>query len=124
MKTIQRTILIIAALAISIFAAACPERISISQIQADPGRYANKEVAVAGTVQNSFGGSIPFIKNGSGGIYKIDDGTGSIWVLTEKGVPSKGAELGVKGKIQNGMTINGKNYGLVLIEDGRKYANR
>ena len=105
-------------------ATACPERTDISRIESDPARFTNKEVAVAGTVQNSFGGSIPFIKNGSGGVYKIDDGTGSIWVLTQKSVPSKGAQLGVKGKIQNGMTINGKNYGLVLVEDNRKFANR
>ena len=124
MKTMSRTFLITLALAIAIFATACPERISISKIESDPGRYANKEVAVAGTVQNGFGGTIPFIKNGSGGIYKIDDGTGSIWVVTQKSVPTKGAQLGVKGKIQNGMTINGKNYGLVLIEDDRKFATK
>jgi hypothetical protein len=36
-------------------------------------------------------------------------------------VPSKGAQLGVKGKIQSGFNYNGQNYGLVLIEDERKF---
>jgi hypothetical protein len=124
MKTITRTFLITLALAIAILATACPERVSISKIEADPGRYSNKDVAIAGTVQNGYGVSIPIIRNGSGGLYKIDDGTGSIWVVTQKSVPSKGAQLGVKGKIQNGMTINGKNYGLVLVEDDRRFANK
>lgn len=124
MKTISRTFLIVLTLSIALLATACPERTSISKIESDPGRYANKEVAVAGTVQTAYGANIPFIKYGSGGLYKIDDGTGSIWVATQKSVPSKGAQLGVKGKIQNGMTINGKNYGLVLIEDDRRFAKK
>jgi hypothetical protein len=124
MKTITRALLMTFAISIAFLATACPQRTDISRIESDPAQFANKEVAVAGTVQNGYGGSIPFIKNGSGGIYKIDDGTGSIWVLTQKSVPSKGAQLGVKGKIQNGMTIGGKNYGLVLVEDDRKFANK
>ena len=124
MKMITRTLFMTFALGIAFLATACPQRTDISRIESDPSRFANKEVAVAGTVQNSYGGSIPFIKNGSGGVYKIDDGTGSIWVLTQKSVPSKGAQLGVKGKIQNGMTIGGKNYGLVLVEEDRKFATK
>ncbi len=104
-----------------LFLTACPKRVSIADIESNPSKYYDKDVAVAGTVQNSYGVSIPIISNGSGGIYKVDDGTGSIWVLTQKSVPSKGAQLGVKGKIQNGVNYNGKNYGLVLVEDDRKF---
>lgn len=104
----------------ALFAVACPKRTSIADIEADPGKFYDKEVAVAGTVKTSYGVSIPLI-NESGGIYKIDDGTGSIWVLTRKSLPSKNAQLGVKGKIQNGVNYNGKNYGLVLMEDDRRF---
>jgi hypothetical protein len=100
---------------------ACPQRISIGDIEANPGRFYDKTVGVAGKVDNSYGVSIPIIRNGSGGVYKISDGTGSIWVVTQKGVPSKGAELGVKGKVQNGVNVNGRNYGLVIIEDDRRF---
>ncbi|HLM00349.1 MAG TPA: hypothetical protein VK400_04780, partial [Pyrinomonadaceae bacterium] len=64
------------------------------------------------------------IRRGTGGTYKIDDGTGEIWVVTQRGVPQKGARLKVKGKIQNGVTFNGTNYGLVLYEDDRDFQKK
>lgn len=120
MKRGTKTFLTCLVLVIGLLAAACPKRTSIADIEANPSKFYDKDVAVAGTVQNSFGGSIPIL-NQSGGVYKVSDGTGSIWVLTKRSVPSKGAQLGVKGKIQNGVNFNGKNYGLVLIEDDRKF---
>ncbi len=123
MKKGTKTILLSLVLLTGMFLTACPKRVSIADIEANPGKYYDKDVAVAGTVQNSYGVSIPIISNGSGGIYKVDDGTGSIWVMTRRSVPSKGARLGVKGKIQNGVNYNGKNYGLVLMEDDRKFSN-
>ena len=36
---------------------------------------------------------------------------------------AEGVQLGIKGKIQNGVNYNGKNYGLVLVEDDRKFRN-
>ena len=100
---------------------ACPTRTSIGEIESNPAKFYDKDVAIAGTVRDAYGVSIPIVKNGSGGAYKISDGTGSIWVITQRSVPSKGAQLGVKGKIQNGVNINGRNYGLVLIEDDRRF---
>lgn len=123
MKKGTKTIILSLVLLTGLFLTACPKRVSIADIERNPSKYYDKDVAVAGTVQNSYGVSIPIIRNGSGGIYKVDDGTGSIWVLTQKSVPSKGAQLGVKGKIQNGVNYNGKNYGLVLVEDDRKFRN-
>lgn len=114
--------LLVLALAIGLLATACPERRSIGDIEANPSRYYDKEVAVAGKVDNAYGVSIPIIKNGQGGAYKISDGTGSIWVITQKNVPTKGVQLGVKGKVQNGVNINGRNYGLVIIEDDRRFS--
>ncbi|MEZ5425445.1 MAG: hypothetical protein R2747_04190 [Pyrinomonadaceae bacterium] len=120
MRKQTKAILLCVLLSTGLFLTACPKRTSIADIEANPSRFYDKEVAVAGTVQNSFGASIPIL-NQSGGIYKIDDGTGSIWVMTRRSVPSKGAQLGVKGKIQNGVNYNGKNYGLVLMEDDRRF---
>lgn len=103
--------------------AACPDRKSIAEIQANPSRFQGKSVVVAGVVRDAYGINIPFT-NVRGGIYKIDDGTGSIWVYTEKGVPSKGAEIGIKGKLQNGVNWNGKNYGLAIMEDDRRFRKK
>ena len=101
-------------------AAACPKRVSIADIEANPSRYNEKTVAVAGIVKNSYGVSIPVIREG-GGIYKIDDGTGSIWVMSrDRGVPVRDTQIGVKGKVRTGVIYNGRNYGLVLMEDDRR----
>ena len=123
MRKEVKAILLGLILVVGLFTAACPQRISIADIEANPSRYYDKEVGIAGKVDNSYGVSIPIIKE-QGGIYKVNDGTGSIWVITQRGVPSKGAELGIKGKIQNGVNYNGKNYGLVLMEDDRRFNKR
>ena len=108
---------------VAVFAAACPERRSIADIQANPSRYNNKEVVIAGTVRDSYGVNIPGTPI-RGGAYKIDDGTGSIWVITEEGVPSKGVEIGIKGIVGNGVNWNGKNYGLGIYEKDRRFKKR
>src|SRR5688500_64894 len=87
---------------VGLFAAACPDRVSIGDIEANPSRYQNKEVAIAGTVRDSYGVNIPGTRI-RGGAYKIDDGTGSIWIVTEDAVPTRGAQVGVKGIIGNGV---------------------
>ncbi|MCO6512816.1 MAG: hypothetical protein J5I65_18680 [Aridibacter famidurans] len=104
-----------------VFAAACPKRVAIADIEADPQKYNDKTVAVAGVVKDSYGIAIPIVREG-GGIYKIDDGTGSIWVMTRnnRGVPVRDSQIGVKGKVRTGVVYNGRNYGLVLMEDDRK----
>ena len=124
MKNITRSFLPVLIAAATLFAAACPERTSIADIENNPSKYQDKEVAVAGTVKDGYGISIPILKGASGGAYKIDDGSGSIWVITNRSIPTKGAQLGVKGKVMNGYNHNGKNYGLVIIEDDRKFGKK
>jgi hypothetical protein len=96
---------------------------SIADIESNPTKYENKTVTIKGIVRDSDGVNIPIIGI-RGGCYKIDDGTASIWVCSENGVPTKGAELKVKGVIQSGAVIRGKNYGLVLVEKSRKFRKR
>ncbi len=120
MRVFFKTITILSLLSIVMATAGCPKRTSIADIESNPGRFQDKKVAIAGTVSNSYGVSIPFTRD-SGGIYKIDDGTGSIWVITNRSVPGKNAQLGVTGKVQNGFVFNGKNYGLAIVEDKRKF---
>jgi hypothetical protein len=96
--------------------AAC-ERMKISEINADPGRFTNREIAVAGQVTQSIGGSIGTL---GGGVYQINDGTGTLWVFCEgRSVPSRGARVGVKGHITPTVTFLGKNYATVLRETNR-----
>ena len=123
MKKRTRIFLMGLALFAAAFAAACPERTSIADISANPSRYLDKEVAIAGTVQDSYGVSIPGTPI-RGGAYKIDDGTGSIWIFTEDSVPTKGTQIGAKGRIGSGVNWKGRNYGLGMYEKDRRLAKR
>jgi hypothetical protein len=118
-----RVILLALAAVVAAFGAACPERTSIADIERNPSRYENKEVVIAGTVKDSYGVNVPGTPI-RGGAYKVDDGTGSIWIITEEGVPSKGSEVGVKGIVGNGVNWKGKNYGLGVYEKDRKFRKR
>ena len=111
----RRTLSIIAVLVLSFGLISC-ERQKIGDINSDPGRYFNKEVNVAGRVTNSFG----FMGRG---IHQIDDGTGHLWVLVEqRGVPSNGAVVGVKGRTMPTVTFMGHNYATVVRESDRRAA--
>lgn len=114
METRTKAFLLSLIVTVGLLITACPQRTSISNIERNPAKYVGKEVAVAGRVTNSFGISL------LGGIYKLDDETGSIWVLTNRSVLSKGARVGVKGRVQDGISFGGKSYGLGMIEDERR----
>jgi hypothetical protein len=96
---------------------ACPSQTTISKINADPGRYRGKEVGIVGRVTDSYG----VLGNGA---YEIDDGTGRIWVATRRGVPSRGSQVGVKGRVLNGFQWGGRSFGTVLEETGRTSKQR
>jgi len=96
---------------------ACPSQTTISRINADPARYRNKEIAIVGTVRDSYGA----LGNGA---YEIDDGTGRLWVVTRRGIPSRGARVGVKGHVYTGFNFGGRNYGTVLEETDRGVKER
>ena len=106
-----------------IFAVGCPERTTIADIERNPSKHIDKEIAIAGVVKDSYGVSVPGTPI-RGGVYKVDDGTGSIWVVTENTVPAKGAEVGVKGMIGNGVSWKGKNYGLGMYEKDRQFRKK
>lgn len=115
--------LLILCIALVLFTTACPERTRIGDLERNPSRYADKDVAIAGTVRDSYGFSIPGV--GGGGAYKIDDGSGSIWVLvTDGSVPQNGDQIGVRGRLGTGVNWKGRNYGLGLYEKDRRYAKR
>jgi|SRR5580693_2286347 hypothetical protein len=102
---------------IGIFAVAltgCPRQMRVAQINRDPARYYNKEVTVTGRVVSSYGVA-------STGAYEIDDGTGRIWVFTDKfGVPTKDGYVGVTGKIYPGVTYEGRTFGIGIRETRRR----
>ena len=111
--TIKRLTYFVAVISLGLALVAC-ERVKIGDINADPGRFMNKEVAVIGTVTQSIGAL-------GRGVYQVDDGTGRMWVFANsRGVPSKGAKVGVKGHILPTVTFLGINYATVLQENDRR----
>ncbi len=100
-------------LASALFLMGCPSQTTIGKVSNDPTRYRNKEVLIVGTVTNSFGAL-------GQGAYELDDETGKIWVVTRRGVPSKGARVGAVGRYIQGVNWGGRNFGSALEETDRK----
>jgi hypothetical protein len=93
---------------------------TINEIKAEPDRYVNKDVGIKGQVTESF--SVL-----GRGAYQVDDGTGKLWVVSQKGVPRKGARVAVKGKIRDGFDLGSivrlpeaVSSGMVMIEEKHK----
>ena len=92
------------------------EKKTINQIKADPNRYVQHEVGIEGQVVRSY--SVL-----GKGAYEVDDGTGKLWVVSDKGVPRTGTRVAVKGKIKDGFNLGSIvklpemiSSGMVMIE--------
>ncbi len=103
----------------ALFLAGCEQK-TINEIKAQPDRYANRDVGIRGEVTESF--SIL-----GRGAYQVDDGTGKLWVISEKGVPRKGSHVAVKGRIRDGFDLGSFiklpekiSSGMVLVEESHK----
>lgn len=95
--------------------AACPPRVSIADINRDPGRYVDRDVSIAGRVSNSFGAM-------GTGVYEINDGSGTMWVYSQGyGVPANGAKVGVTGRITQGFSFGGRSFAVILRETERRH---
>lgn len=121
MSWLRSTVLMAIALG-AVASGACAPR-SINQILVDPSRYQNREVRVSGTVEESYS----FAGRGA---YRIDDESGQLWVVSERGVPRKGGRVIVKGRLREGFNLGslgdrinlpaGLGSGLVLMESSHK----
>jgi hypothetical protein len=106
-----------------VFLMAGCEQKTIHHILLDPHRYANQEVAVVGKVVQSYS----LMGHGA---YAVDDGTGTLWVISQGGVPREGARVGVKGKIRDVVNLGelgsllklpeSVRSGVVMMESERK----
>ena len=80
--------------AVSLSALGCAGT-TISKVLAEPQRYTHRgDVGLSGDVTES----VSLLGQGA---YKLDDGTGTIWVISQHGVPRKGARVKVNGKIRD-----------------------
>jgi hypothetical protein len=93
---------------------------NIADIRDDPGRYDNRQVEVTGRVTSSY--SLPLVPYG---LYKIDDGSAEITVLSERrGTPSKGALVRVRGNVREVANFGASSVGLHIQERDRDTVRR
>jgi len=105
----------------ALVSAACAS-MTIKQVLADPSHYRNRQVQLSGAVVDSY-------SLANRGAYRIDDNTGQLWVVSDRGTPRKGARVTVKGTIREGFNLGsisdeinlpGVGAGLVLMESSHK----
>jgi hypothetical protein len=107
------TYAIVAVLLSTALLAACKGGVtSIKTLLDDPGRFDHQTVRVAGTVRSSVG-VLGY------GAYQIDDGTGTLTVVTkEGGAPREGAQVGAEGEFRSAFTLGDQTVA-VLVEKSR-----
>ena len=92
----------------------------IADIKYNPGRYQNHSVTVDGVVTSAWGVPMMPFK-----LYKVDDGSGEVTVVAQDGrVPSKGAHVSVKGKVNEFATFGGQSVGLHLRQEHLTFKSR
>ena len=121
----RRSGLLMALAVVGLVSSACAS-MTVNKIAADPSRYSNREVQLSGAVVDSY-------SLGSRGVYRIDDGTGQLWVVSEVGAPRRSARVTVKGRVREGFNLGpladrinlppGVAVGLVLMESSHKARN-
>jgi hypothetical protein len=88
----------------------------IADLRDNPGRYQNHSVSIDGVVTNSWGvPMLPFR------LYKVDDGTGEVTVVSQGArVPTRGARVRVRGRVDEVGVVSGNALGLHLREEDLK----
>jgi hypothetical protein len=112
MRPGRQVVLLMLVLCSTLLLTACPRRDTVGQLLADPSRYQHQDVTLTGTVTESFGAL-------GTGAYALDDGTGTIWVIARRAVPSRGTRVGVTGRLRTGVTLGERSFGTVIVESDR-----
>jgi hypothetical protein len=95
-------------------------RPSVAELKYNPGRYHDKTIAVDGIVTSSWGVPLVPFK-----MYRVDDGTGEVTVVAQDGrVPTKGAHVRVKGRVNEIGTFGGQSLGLHLRQTDLDFRGR
>ena len=105
--------------AVAAGSAACAGK-TIQHVMADPSRYRDRDVTISGNVTDSYSVA-------GQGAYRLEDRTGSIWVVSTHGVPRKGAEVKTTGTIKEGFNLGAlgnliklPSGGIILMEREHK----
>jgi hypothetical protein len=103
-------------LLLTVLASACATALHsphVSELRSNPGRYQNHSVSINGVVTSSWG--VPLVPYR---MYKVDDGTGEVTVLSQNTrMPTRGSRVRVKGKVEDVAVFGGQALGLHLREE-------
>jgi hypothetical protein len=106
-----------AALALALLVTGCAlatRRPSVAELKYNPGRYQDRTVSIDGVVTSSWGVPLMPLR-----LYRVNDGTGEVTVVAQNGrVPTKGARVRVKGRVQDVATLGGQAVGLHIQQTG------
>jgi len=92
----------------------------IADLKYNPGRYQDRNVTVEGVVTSSWG--IPMLPFK---LYKVDDGTGEVTVVSQDSrVPTRGARVRVRGRVEDVATFGGQAIGLHIREQHVSFRRR
>jgi hypothetical protein len=104
--------LIAALVAVSSACALSMRTPSVAELSRHPGRYQDHTVSISGVVTSSWG--IPLLPFR---LYKVDDGTGEVTVLSQHSrMPARGERVRVKGTVNDVAVLGGRPLGLHLRE--------
>jgi hypothetical protein len=111
------------AIALALFVGGCALVVrhpSVAELRYNPGRYYDRTVAVEGVVTSSWG--IPLVPFQ---MYKVDDGTGEVTVLSQHGrTPPRGSRVRVRGKVEDMAVLGGRSIGLHIREEHVDFRRR
>ena len=112
--------LLAAPIALAALLTGCAMRTSVAELKYNPGRVEDRTGTIDGVVTSSFG--VPLVPFR---FYRVDDGTGEIAVLAENGrVPTKGARVRVKGRVEDVATFGGRSVGLHIRQTDLDFKRR
>jgi hypothetical protein len=114
---------LIATVALGVMLSGCAlatRRPTVAELKYNPGRYQDRSVSIDGVVTSSWGVPLmPFR------LYKVDDGTGEVTVVSQGGrVPTKGAHVRVKGRVNEVATFGGQAVGLHIQQTDLDFKRR
>ena len=100
-------------LGVTLLACGCARTTPIKQLLDDSSHHDGQTVRIAGQVTETIGVA-------GLGAYRVDDGTGTIMVVSkEGGAPRKGASVAVEGKFHAAFTLGPQTLA-VVVETRRK----
>ena len=111
-KFLSRAVIALSVVSLLSGCALTTGRPSIAELKYNPGRYQDKTVSIDGVVTSAWGVPLVPFK-----MYKLSDGTGEVTVVSQNGrIPSKGAHVRVKGRVNDVATLGGQALGLHIQE--------